>query len=198
MSSEEAHAFDRVLAEFAPAIRRLAGCYEPEHGSRDDLAQEIAIALWRALPGFRGDCSIRTFVFRIAHNRALTHVWRRGRVQTTEVTDTVAVSDPAQSPEVRLEHDRRSARLRAAIQSLPLVHRQVLTLALEDLSHAEIASVLGIRENAAAVRLTRARQALRSALGVESQTTQTTPMTSATRTTPMASVTQTTPKVFTK
>jgi DNA-directed RNA polymerase specialized sigma24 family protein len=45
-------------------------------------------------------------------------------------------------------------------------HRQVLTLALEDLSHAEIGSVLGIRENAVAVRLTRARQALREALGV--------------------------------
>jgi RNA polymerase sigma factor (sigma-70 family) len=163
---DDARAFERVLAEFAPAIRRLAGSYESDSGRRDDLAQEIAIALWRALPGFRGDSSMRTFVFRIAHNRALTHVWRRGRVQTTEVTETTAVSDPAHSPEARLEDDERRLRLRAAIQSLPLVHRQVLVLALEDLSHAEIASVLGIRENAAAVRLTRARQALRASFGV--------------------------------
>jgi RNA polymerase sigma-70 factor, ECF subfamily len=158
--------FERVLAEFGPAIGRLAGSYEPDAGRRDDLAQEIAIALWRALPRFRGDCSLRTFVYRIAHNRALTHVWRRGRVPTTEVAEAEQVVDPAESAESRAARGQRRARLDVAIRTLPLVHRQVLTLALEDLSHAEIASVLGIRENAVAVRLTRARQALREALGV--------------------------------
>ena len=46
--------FDHVLAEFGPALRRLAGSYETDPGRRDDLAQEIAIALWRALTRFRG------------------------------------------------------------------------------------------------------------------------------------------------
>jgi RNA polymerase sigma factor (sigma-70 family) len=160
--------FERVLAEFGPALRRLAGSYEPDAGRRDDLAQEIAIALWRALPQFRGDCTMRTFVYRIAHNRALTHVWRRGRTVTTEVAEAEQVVDPAESPESRVARGQRRARLDVAIRTLPIVHRQVLTLALEDLSHAEIGSVLGIRENAVAVRLTRARQALREALGVSS------------------------------
>jgi RNA polymerase sigma-70 factor (ECF subfamily) len=159
--------FERVLAEFGPALRRLAGSYEPNHARRDDLVQEIAIALWRALPRFRGDSSLKTFVFRIAHNRALTHVWRRGRVRTTEVSEAEHLTDPAESPEGRLARGQRRERLDAAIRALPVVHRQVLTLALEDLSNAEIASVLGMRENAVAVRLTRARQALRQALGVQ-------------------------------
>jgi RNA polymerase sigma-70 factor (ECF subfamily) len=158
--------FERVLAEFGPALRRLAGSYEPDAGKRDDLVQEIAIALWRALPRFRGDSSLKTFVFRIAHNRALTHVWRRGRVQTSEVSEAEHLTDPAEGPEGRLARGQRRERLDGAIRALPIVHRQVLTLTLEDLSNAEIANVLGIRENAVAVRLTRARQALRQALGV--------------------------------
>jgi RNA polymerase sigma factor (sigma-70 family) len=160
--------FERLLAEFGPALRRLAGSYEPDAGRRDDLAQEIAIALWRALPRFRGECSLRTFVYRIAHNRALTHVWRRGRARTAEVAEAEHVVDPAESPESRVARGQRRDRLDVAIRTLPIVHRQVLTLALEDLSHAEIGGVLGIRENAVAVRLTRARQALREALGVSS------------------------------
>ena len=160
--------FDHVLAEFGPALRRLAGSYETDPGRRDDLAQEIAIALWRALPRFRGECSLRTFVYRVAHNRALTHVWRRGRAATTDVAEAEQVIDPAESVESRVARVQRRDRLDVAIRTLPIVHRQVLTLALEDLSHTEIAGVLGIRENAVAVRLTRARQALREALGVSS------------------------------
>jgi RNA polymerase sigma factor (sigma-70 family) len=76
------------------------------------------------------------------------------------------VLDPAESPESHTARQQQRERLDAAIRRLPIVHRQVLTMALEDLSHAEIGSVLGIRENAVAVRLTRARQALRDALGV--------------------------------
>lgn len=53
----------------------------------------------------------------------------------------------------------------SAIQSLPVTHRQLIVLMLEGLSHAEIADVMGITENNAAVRLTRARKALKDALG---------------------------------
>ena len=99
--------FDRVLAEFGPALRRLAGSYETDPGRRDDLAQEIAIALWRALPRFRGECSLRTFVYRVAHNRALTHVWRRGRAATADVTEAEQVIDPAESAESRVARGQR-------------------------------------------------------------------------------------------
>jgi RNA polymerase sigma factor (sigma-70 family) len=164
MSSDDA-AFERVLAEFGPALRRVAASYEPRAAGRDDLFQEIALALWRALPRFRGECSMRTFVFRIAHNRALTHVWRRG-ARTLDVSEAENVRDPAESPESQTARRQQRERLDDAIRRLPVVHRQVLMLALEDLTHAEIGGVLGIRENAVAVRLTRARQALRETLGV--------------------------------
>ena len=173
MSSDTAAAdaealFASVLAEFGPALRRIAANYEPGSGRRDDLFQEIALALWQALPRFRGECSMRTFVFRVAHNRALTQVSRRSRGETLEVSEAEHLKDPADNPESQTARRQQRDRLDRAIRRLPIVHRQVLLLALEDMSHAEIGGVLGIKENAVAVRLTRARQALRDALGVPS------------------------------
>ena len=69
--------FDRILAEYGPSISRLAFSYESIAGVREELVQEIAMAIWKALPHFRGECSERTFVFRIAHNRGLSHASRR-------------------------------------------------------------------------------------------------------------------------
>jgi RNA polymerase sigma factor (sigma-70 family) len=76
--------FDRLLAENGPALARLAASYTRTAADRDDLLQEIAIALWRAWPKFRGECSTRTFLFRVAHNRAISHVYRRRRPPTVD------------------------------------------------------------------------------------------------------------------
>jgi RNA polymerase sigma-70 factor (ECF subfamily) len=160
--------FAGVLSEFGPALRRIAGSYEPRSGRRDDLFQEIALALWQALPRFRGECSMRTFVFRVAHNRALTQAARRSRGETLDVSEADHLTDPADDPETQTARRQQRDRLDRAIRRLPILQRQVLLLALEDLSHAEIGGVLGIKENAVAVRLSRARQALRDALGVSS------------------------------
>ncbi len=162
--------FDRILREYGPALSRLASGYEKVAGTRDELIQEIALAIWQALPHFRGDCSERTFVYRIAHNRGLTHVWKRQ--PPLDPLDQLPRSrepiDPKPHPEeqVAIAHERN--RLRSAIQHLPVVYRQVVMLMLEDLTHAEIAEVLGITETNVAVRMNRARKALKEALEVRS------------------------------
>jgi RNA polymerase sigma factor (sigma-70 family) len=161
MTSEE-H-FDRILREYGPALRRLASSYERNAAAREDLLQEILLAVWRALPRFRGECSEKTFVFRIAHNRAITHCFRGG-CQTTDIESAAEVSDPRPTPEYEASMSQRREHLLAALHSLPVATRQILGLALEGLSRAELAEVLGITENAATVRLSRARAALKRQL----------------------------------
>ncbi len=63
--------FESVVDTYGPALRRLASAWERDAAAREDLLQEILLALWRALPRFRGECSEKTFVFRVAHNRRL-------------------------------------------------------------------------------------------------------------------------------
>lgn len=161
--------FDRILREYGPALSRLAATYEPIVSQRDDLLQEIALAIWAALPRFRGECSERTFIYRIAHNRGLTHAWQRQRHPVQQRLEEIDKSeepvDPKPQPEEQTARQHQKIRLVAAIQLLPVAYRQIITLVLEDLSHAEIADVLGISENNVAVRLNRARRALKAALG---------------------------------
>jgi RNA polymerase sigma factor (sigma-70 family) len=162
--------FDRILREYGPALSRLASGYEKVAGARDELMQEIALAIWQALPHFRGDCTERTFVYRIAHNRGLMHVWKRQPAldPLDELPQSLEPIDPKPHPEEQaaIAHERN--RLRSAIQRLPVVYRQVVMLMLEDLTHGEIAEVLGITETNVAVRMNRARKALKEALEVRS------------------------------
>lgn len=161
VSSDER--FERVVREHGAALRRLASAWERDRAAQEDLLQEILVALWRALPRFRGEASERTFVFRVALNRAMTHRFRRA--PRAEPLDAAAyVADARQSPEAAVTAAQQREQLVAALQSLPLPLREVMTLALEDLSRAEIADVLGITENNATVRLSRARRALQEAM----------------------------------
>jgi len=153
-----------MLGDFGPSLDRLAAAYEADPAERDDLLQDISFAVWRALPAFRGECSERTFVYRIAHNRGLTHRARR-RLRATEPLESVeVVADPGADPEQTTIRNLTRERLQAAVRRLPDGARQVVILSLSGLGAAEIGEVLGITENNAAVRLSRARRALKDLL----------------------------------
>lgn len=157
--------YDRILRQEGAALRRVAAAYEPDPARREDLFQDVCLAVWQALRGFRGESSERTFVFRIAHNRGLTHrSRRRPAASATELEEAAVLADPGPGPEAAAREGQRRERLRAAVLALPLEPRQVITLTLEGFSPREIAEVLGITENNAAVRLSRARRALRQIL----------------------------------
>lgn len=154
---------ERALDAYGASLRRLARAYAHDEAGADDLMQEIAIALWDALPSFRGECSERTFVFRVARNRALTHRYRRRR--TTESLEAAqAIADPAPLADEEVERHSQRDLLMRHVQRLPEGLRSVVVLRLEGMNDAEIAEVLGISAGNVAVRLTRARAALRSSM----------------------------------
>jgi len=162
--------FERILREHGAALRRAVAGYEQDPARREDLFQDVCLAIWQALPRFRGESSERTFLFRIAHNRGLTHRVRRPPSPTADFAETDDVEDPAATPEAAAHHGQRRARLRAAVRRLALEPQQVLTMTLEGLTPREIADVLGITENNVGVRLSRARRLLREALGAAGET----------------------------
>ncbi len=150
--------FETVARAHAGVVSRLAAAYAHRGPDREDLIQDILLQLWRSWPAFRGHASQRTFVYRVAHNVALDHLRRRYR----SLEDLVSrdAEAPGVDPMGRLS-------LEQALRSLRLQSRQVALLALEGLSNAEAAEVLGISEGNAAVRLTRARAELRTLLQEE-------------------------------
>ncbi|HVO30438.1 MAG TPA: sigma-70 family RNA polymerase sigma factor [bacterium] len=156
--------FEQGLQEFGPALWRVVASYTPPGPERDDLAQEVLVAVWQAWGRFRGDGSRKGFVLRIAHNRGLSHAWERAKQPAAAAVD---VPDPRPSLEEHALANERTERLLRHLRSLPLGYRQILSLALEGVPHAEIAGIAGITPENVAVRLGRAREALRRSMEKE-------------------------------
>lgn len=158
-----AASFESVVSEHGPLIRRIARSHEMNRALVDELVQDIYLALWEALPRFRGDAMLRTFIVRVAHNRAITHVAKEARrPRSVELDETLP--DSATTPDKAAERDEARSRLEQAVARLPLGQRLVVTLALEGFAADEIAQVLGIGVSAASVRLHRAKAELQRLL----------------------------------
>ncbi|MEO0604972.1 MAG: sigma-70 family RNA polymerase sigma factor [Myxococcota bacterium] len=158
--------FETAVARYGAAIRRLVRTYEAHPTRREELLQEVWLALWRALGRFREESSLRTYVFRVAHNVAIKHV-RRDRRDREEPGLPESVADDTPAPGEALDQHRRRERLVAAIRELPDVDRQLAMLHLEGLTNAEIADVTGLTASNVGTRLHRVRQRLRRRLEVD-------------------------------
>ncbi|MCA9659414.1 MAG: sigma-70 family RNA polymerase sigma factor, partial [Myxococcales bacterium] len=129
---------------------------------REDLEQDISLALWQALPAFRGESSLRTFVYRVARYCCYRILRRRGRLDVDEYTDEVG--DPSACIESWMDRADEHAQLERALARLPEGPRSTLALRLEGKSYAEIADILGISERNVSVRLVRARERIAAEL----------------------------------
>jgi RNA polymerase sigma-70 factor (ECF subfamily) len=157
---EQDSQYRAAVAEFGPALDRLARGYEANADLRRDLRQEIHAALWRSLPRFDGRCSLRTWVYRVAHNTAATYVVKHRPKHTfvglEELDGASSDDDPERDT---LERDARQRLLRL-VQELKPADRQLTLLYLEDLDIAGIGDVTGLSSNAVAVKIHRIKSVL--------------------------------------
>src|SRR5690606_17660881 len=87
--------FEQVIAEHGPLISRIAMSYEADPALREDLMQQIFLAVWQALPRFRADSSLRTFIARIAQNRSISYVAKQVRQPpVAELDERIEADDP--------------------------------------------------------------------------------------------------------
>ena len=151
-----------AAAEFGGAIERLARAYEAETDTRADLIQDIHVALWRSLGAFDGRCSLRTWVYRVAHNTAASHVqrrrrWRGERSAGVETLENLTAAD---DPEAVVGERQALERLMAIIHRLGPPDRQVALLYLEDLDAAAIGDITGLSSGAVATKIHRLKALL--------------------------------------
>jgi RNA polymerase sigma-70 factor (ECF subfamily) len=137
----------------------------------EELSQETFANACAGLLSFRGDCSVATWLFRIARNAYLNSLRRPApaRIDTDEllaIPDAGAYGDPARSYAAREQRDI----IGLALAQLPERQRSLLLLRdAEGLSYAEIADILGLSLAAVKVNLFRARHAFRAAYGALEQ-----------------------------
>lgn len=156
--------FRKILSDHQALLSRVASSYEANDALRQELLQEIALAVWQGLERFNGDASLKTYILRIAHNRAVTHVSKevKSRDVSQQDDDNIVATAGAvdDEPEYVASRSREVMSLLDAIRTLPVTMRQVMTLTLEGLSYQEIADVCGLNKNHVGVLLQRAKTAL--------------------------------------
>jgi RNA polymerase sigma-70 factor (ECF subfamily) len=161
--------FERLIGEFGPALQRLTAGYASGDADRQDLFQDIVSGVWNALPGFRGESSQRTWIYRIAHNVAISWSMRQHlRRRREQPLDDIDPGHTA-SPEMLAIDAERRQMLVDAVRGLGGNDKQIVLLHLEGLSNAEITDVVGMSEGTVATRLTRIRKRLAEAIAKRSR-----------------------------
>lgn len=148
--------------QFAPALARLARSVERDPDKARDLEQEMHCALWTSLARFNGDCALKTWVYRVAHNVAAEHVARAVRgPQRVPLADIDALPSPA-NVETATGEALVMEQVSELIRRLPPADMQVIVLWLEGESAAAIAEITGFSPGAVNVRVHRIKALLAS------------------------------------
>jgi RNA polymerase sigma-70 factor, ECF subfamily len=147
--------------QFGSSLERLARAYEADPEKRRDLSQDIHLQLWRSFLRYDRRCSIRTWVYRVAHHVAASHVIRERRTFSSLVTleELETFPDKAQGLEAanrRVDLDRLSA----LVQRLKPLDRQVIVCYLEDMDAVSIGEITGLSPGNVAIRIHRIKNVL--------------------------------------
>jgi len=149
--------YQDAAAQFGPALDRLARAYEFDPEKRRDLLQEIHFALWRSFATYDNRCSLRTWIYRVAHNTATTQVVRQRRIYSTLVSldelDQIASENHSDSV-------LASERLALLIQKLKPLDRQVIVSYLEGLDAAATGEITGLSPSNVAMKIHRIKNVL--------------------------------------
>ena len=154
--------YEEAAAAFGPALGRLARSYEMDRDRQRDLLQEIHFALWRSLDGFAGHCSLRTWVYRVAHNVGASHVARQLRHRSRRLIglDEVETELVDVTAEAGIDRQQVLDRLYGLIHRLKPLDRQIILLYLEGSDAAATAEITGISPGNAATRIHRIKRIL--------------------------------------
>ena len=146
--------------QFAPALARLARAVERNADKARDLEQEMHCALWTSLARFNGDCALKTWVYRVAHNVAADHVAKATRGPKKVPLEDIDTLPAAANIESAAAEALVLAQVAELIRQLPPLDAQVIVLWLEGESGADISEITGLSSGAVSVRVHRIKALL--------------------------------------
>ena len=154
--------YREAAATYGAALERLARAYEADADCRRDLLQEIHLALWRSFEGWDARCSLRTWVYRVAHNAATSFVIRQRRrnshvLVSLEELDALPCATAAEAAAGQRE---ALDRLLGLVQQLKPLDRQVILSYLEGLDAASIGEITGLAPGNVATKIHRIKHLL--------------------------------------
>lgn len=154
--------FTKVVREHKGTIYTVCYMFSKDEDEVADLFQEILINIWKGFENFRGDSSMRTWIWRISFNTCVSYEKRKSRRGSTiPLSLSINLFDDSD------EDTRQIKMLQKRIRQLGPFDRAIVLLWLDDLSYAEIGEIVGISEKNVSVRLVRIREQLKKMNNIE-------------------------------
>jgi len=163
----ERDAFDAIVERHRRAVYQVCYRFVNNHEDASDLSQETFVRAWRGLSRFKGNAALSTWLYRIAVNVCLNRVSAK-KPETEPIETDRFVDTQTEDPGAGVLRDERAAAVRRAIAALPEKQRATLVLrAYHDLSHQQIADILGSSVGAVKANFFHALNNLKKILGRE-------------------------------
>ncbi|MBE6246605.1 MAG: sigma-70 family RNA polymerase sigma factor [Bacteroidales bacterium] len=154
--------FTKVVREHKGTIYTVCYMFSKDEDEVADLFQEILINIWKGFEKFRGDSSMRTWIWRISFNTCVSYEKKKSRRGSTiPLSLSINLFDDSD------EETRQIKMLQKRIRQLGPFDRAIVLLWLDDLSYAEIGEIVGISEKNVSVRLVRIREQLKKMNNIE-------------------------------
>lgn len=170
-------AFNEFVRLFQGRVFTIAVRMLGDRGEAEDVAQEVFVAIFKAMHTFRGESKLSTWVLRIATNHTrnrLKYLGRRARgahdelealSDRTDLQDTIASTSTIRRPDTLSEEKALKSLVEQALERLDPEQREIIVLRdVEDLAYDEIQAITGLAEGTVKSRLHRARLALKVAV----------------------------------
>jgi RNA polymerase sigma-70 factor, ECF subfamily len=159
-------AFEELVAKYQPKVFSMALSFTRNREAADDLAQEVFLKAYLALPRFHGKSEFGTWLYRISINHIRDFLRKKGRAKEVSLDDVPEISFSDREQAERAEQERETEARRALVQKsvlgLPEKYRIILTLRdIQGLAYEEISRILKLSPGTVDSRLHRARRMLR-------------------------------------
>jgi RNA polymerase sigma-70 factor (ECF subfamily) len=162
-------AFETFFGTHGPAVHRFVRDLVRDDGLAEELTSDVMVEVWRSAGKFGGRSRARTWVFGIAHHKAIDAL-RKRRTTLVPLDDLLGAASDVESPEAAAVRADERRRLEAALASLSAEHRAVLELTyIEGFSQKEIADIVACPIPTVKTRAFYAKQRLRDALSTAEQ-----------------------------
>ena len=158
--------YEQAADIYGSSLDRIARAYELDPDLRRDLVQEIHFQLWRSFEHFDQRCSLRTWIYRVAHNVAAGHVIRQRRMKDRLVSIETIEAMPSNDPgELAATEAEGLERLSMLIQRLRPLDRQIIVSYLEGMDASSIGELTGLSPANIAMKVHRIKRVLKRWFG---------------------------------
>ena len=156
-------AFELLLERFKDKVFRLAFSMMRNETQAEDVAQDVFLKIWKALPGYHGGASLSTWIYTITRNTCLTELKKRSTRPTVSLQEPEMVETADSIPSLQSTDPEHGWKMdvEALLAELPENYRRVITLFyLEQRAYEEVAAMLGIPLGTVKTLLFRAKKEL--------------------------------------